>query len=120
MTDSITQAHFKLCKLHTGEKYDVTSLKAERDRIETDLKNSGFFFFGKEYVAFDCDTNQKPKIVNVTIRINQPSDSIFHQQYKINEIYVTTDFGAELSNGGPVKRDTTRINEFYFMTHKRQ
>ena len=119
MTDSITQAHFKLCRLHTGDKYDVTTLKAERDRIETDLKNSGFFFFGKEYVAFDCDTNQKPKIVNVTIHINQPSDSIFHEQYRINEIYVTSDFGAELSTGGPVKRDTTHINEFYFITHKK-
>jgi outer membrane protein assembly factor BamA len=119
MTDSITQAHFKMTKLHKGEKYDVTTLKAERDRIETDLKNAGFFFFSKEYVAFDCDTNETPKVVNTVIHINQPSDSVQHQQYRINDIYITTDFGSELSSGHPVKRDTTLYNEYYFLTHKK-
>jgi outer membrane protein assembly factor BamA len=110
---------FKQCRLHKGDKFDVTTLKAEQDRIVTDLKNSGFFYFSKDYVTFDCDTNTTPKIVNVTVHINQPTDSIQHQQYRINEIYVTSDFGAELAGGGPVKRDTTHINEFYFMTHKK-
>ena len=117
-SDSITQQHFKQTRLHTGDKFDVTTLKAEQDRIVTDLRNSGFFFFSKDYVTFDCDTNIKPLTVNVNIRINQPSDSIPHQQYKINEVYITSDFGAEVSEG-PVHRDTTHINEFYFISHKK-
>lgn len=119
LTDSITLSHFKLCKLRTGDKFDVTTLKAERDRIETDLKNSGFFFFGKEYVSFDLDTNRAPLTIDAVVRINQPSDSVQHQQYKINEIYITSDFGAELATGGPVKRDTIQINEYYFISHKK-
>jgi outer membrane protein assembly factor BamA len=118
LTDSITLQHFKQCRLHKGDRYDVTALKAERDRIETDLKNNGFFYFSRDYVAFDCDTNQTPKIVNTVIRINQPSDSIFHQQYRINEIYITSDFGTELLEG-PIKRDTIHINEYYFISHKK-
>lgn len=117
LTDSITRAHTKQSKLHTGDKLDITVLKAERDRIETDMKNSGFFFFTKDYVAFDLDTNKKSLTVNVNIRINQLSDSLPHQQFKINEIYITSDFGAEL-NDGPIKRDTLHINEFYFISHK--
>lgn len=118
LTDSITARRFALSRLRKGDKFDITTLKAEQDRIVTDLKNNGFFYFSKEYVAFDCDTNTTPKIVNVNIHINQPGDSTQHQQYKINEIYVTSDFGTELQDG-PVKRDTTQINEFYFIAHKK-
>ena len=119
LTDSITLSHFKLCRLRTGDKFDVSTLKAERDRIDFDLKNSGFFFFSKEYVSFDLDTNRKPLTVDAVIRINQISDSVQHQQYWINEIYVTSDFGAELSTGGPVRRDTTHVDEYYFISHKK-
>jgi outer membrane protein insertion porin family len=118
LTDSITQSRFKQTKLHTGDKFDVTTLKAEQDRIVNDLRNIGFFYFSKDYVTFDCDTNIKPQTVNVNIRITQPSDSAPHQQYRINEIYITTDFGAELS-GGLITRDTIDIGEFYFLSHKK-
>ena len=118
LTDSITRQHISQSKLHKGDKLDVTALKAERDRMETDLKNNGFFFFTKDYVTFDLDTSKKSQTVNINIRINQLTDSIPHQQYKLNEIYITSDFGAELSDG-PVKRDTTHINEYYFMSHKK-
>jgi outer membrane protein assembly factor BamA len=118
LTDSITRKHISQSKLHTGDNLDITTLKAERDRMELDLKNAGFFFFSKDYVAFDLDTTKKHLTANINIRINQPSDSVQHQQYKINEIYVTSDFGAELTEG-PVKRDTIRIGEYHFMTHKK-
>jgi outer membrane protein assembly factor BamA len=118
VTDSITAARFKQCRLHTGDKFDVTALKAEQDRIVTDLRNSGFFYFSKEFVSFDCDTNGTPKIVNVSIKINQLTDSLPHQQYRINEIYVTSDFGSELQDAS-VKNDTIHINEFYFISHKK-
>jgi outer membrane protein assembly factor BamA len=118
LTDSITQAHKKQTKFKKGDKFDVSTLKAERERIELDLKNSGYYFFSKEYIAFDLDTNKQPQVVNVRIRINQPTDSIKHEQYRINEIYVTGDFGIELTEG-TVKRDTVKINEFYFANQKK-
>lgn len=118
LTDSLTMLHISQSRLHKGDQFDITNLKAERERIETDLKNKGFFFFSKDYVAFDLDTNSLRLTVNITIRINQPSDSVVHQQYRINDIYITSDFGAELSEG-PIKRDTITQAEFHFMSHKK-
>jgi len=117
-SDTIAQQRFMQCRLHKGDRFDVSTLKAEQDRIVTDLRNSGFYYFSKDYVAFDCDTNVTPKIVNVNIRIIQPSDTLQHQQYRINNIYVTSDVGADLNNV-EVKPDTVHINEFYFMRHKK-
>ena len=118
LTDSLTQQHKGQSRIHPGDKFDITALKAERDRVETDMKNNGFYFFGKEYVAFDLDTSIIPFTVNVTMRINQINDSTPHQQFWINDIYVTTDFGIDLVSG-PVHRDTLTINEFHFINKKK-
>ena len=117
-TDSITQSRMYMSRLHLGDRFDINTLKAERDRIETDLKNFGFYFFSKEYVSFDLDTTHQPQVVNIRIRVNQLNDSVKHEQYYINDIYVTSDFGVELTDG-LVKPDTVTINEFHFLSRKR-
>ena len=117
-TDSMTLSRMYLSRLHPGDRFDISNLKAERDRIETDLKNSGYYFFSKEFVAFDLDTAQRPQVVDIRIRINQPNDSVKHEQYYLNDIYITSDFGVEPTEG-TVKRDTISIGEFHFMNRKR-
>lgn len=116
-TDSITWQRHKESFLVEGKRFDITTLKAERDRIEGDLKNSGFYFFTKDYVSFDLDTSETSGVVNVNIHINQPTDSSVHEQYKINNIYTITDFGTERA-GRIMKRDTIAMPEFYFISRK--
>lgn len=117
VTDSITWQRHRQTLLKTGKRFDITTLKAERERIEGDLKNSGFYFFTKDYVSFDLDTAEMHRVVNINVRINQPSDSAVHEQYRINNIYTTTDFGTERA-GRIVKRDTLAMPEFYFISRK--
>ncbi|MCW3128425.1 MAG: outer membrane protein assembly complex, YaeT protein [Bacteroidetes bacterium] len=119
ITDSLTQLHKNKSVLKKGDKFQITGLKAEQARIETDMKNNGFYFFGKEYVVFELDTSTTQFVVNINIRINQPNDSTPHQQYWINEIYVTTDYGSELIDGA-VKRDTVTINEYHFINKRKK
>ncbi|MGL1442119.1 hypothetical protein ACSTJB_23665, partial [Vibrio parahaemolyticus] len=44
LTDSIAQQRKNFSVLHKGDKFDATMLKVERDRIDNDMKNNGFFF----------------------------------------------------------------------------
>ncbi len=117
LTDTIFNLKKNNCFLKKGERFDVTKMKSERDRIETDLKNNGFYFFTKDYVSFELDSNKAKEIVYVKIRINQPNDSIQHQQYKVNNIYVTTDLGIEQTEV-KLKRDTLVRNENFFISNK--
>lgn len=118
-TDSITWQNHNKSLLTTGSRFDIKNLKAERERIESDLKNSGFFYFTKDYVNYDLDTNGLDHIVNINVYINQNSDSTQHQQYFINKIYTTTDFGTD-AIGTFVKRDTLTIFENNFLYKKQK
>ena len=118
-TDSLVWQNHKKSILIKGSRFDIKNLKAERERIENDLKNSGYFLFNKDYVNFDLDTNDLDHVVNINVFVNQPSDSTQHQQYKINRIYTTTDFGTDPS-GITLKRDTLKVLEYSFIYKKQK
>lgn len=115
--DSLVREKHKATFLRKGERFDIVNLKSERDRIESILRNSGYYFFNREYVTFDLDSVSKKKEVNIKITINQPSDSTEHEQFYINDIYVVTDYSTERLNDS-TKRDTVCQNEYKFIAQK--
>lgn len=107
-------------KLKTGERFDIANLKAERERIESVLRNSGFYYFNREYVTFNLDTTTNPQHVNIKVIINQPSDTSQHKQYRINNFYVVTDFATDLTYD-TLRRDTVITgdsSEFHILAQK--
>jgi outer membrane protein insertion porin family len=117
-TDSIVwQTHAKSV-LKTGLRFDVSKLKAERERIESELQNSGFYFFTKDYVTFDLDTAATNHEVKINVIISQQNDSTQHLQYWMNNIYSITDFGMGDATNKNIKRDTLKKNEFYYIRKK--
>ncbi len=115
--DSIVRERRENTFLHKGEGFDVTNLKNERERIETILRNSGYFTFSREYVAFDLDTISDEKLVNIKIKILPPNDMPEHQQYWLNNIYVITDYSIE-GVGDSAKRDTITSGEYKILYRK--
>ena len=92
-----------------GEIYNVFKLDDERDMISEHLKNNGYFYFTKDYIFMEVDTNFNDKKANINIRIDNVLDpftqkTVNHKQYTINDIYIYPK-GAPLNNG---KADTTQ------------
>lgn len=92
-----------------GEIYNVFKLDDERDMISEHLKNNGYFYFTKDYIFMEVDTNFNDKKANINIRIDNVLDpftqkTVNHKQYTINDIYIYPK-GALLNNG---KADTTQ------------
>lgn len=96
------------------EPFEVSVLKDERERIAKDLQDKGYFYFNREYVTFDLDSNNAKKHVNVGIKINPPSDSTQHEVYYINNIFVQTDYSIEQFKS-TVALDTFAIGEYHFI-----
>lgn len=117
-SEGITRVRSGNTLLKTGERFDVTNLKAERNRIETDLRNSGFYFFNKEYITFDLDTNRDAHTVDVRIKVNQPTDSNEHKPYRINRVIVFTDYEQANPLTSTFHYDTTSLKEFRFVQQK--
>ena len=54
--DSIYKLNRRGSKIAIGEKYSTLNLEEERNRITTDFRNNGLFYFERDFVKFDADT----------------------------------------------------------------
>jgi outer membrane protein assembly factor BamA len=79
-----------------GYIFDVDLLQNERIRLETFLKNEGYFNFSREHVYFDADTTSGKKSVEITLGISlfrtrdETGQIIFtsHKKYLIGDVYI--------------------------------
>lgn len=84
------------CLLKPGTDFDIDQMQSERLRIETFLKNRGYYSFTKEYIQFEADSalgNYKVKLL-LRIRRMQLKDQdgstrfVNHSIYKLGKIKV--------------------------------
>ena len=92
-----------------GEIYNAFNLDDERDLITEHLKNNGYFYFTKDYIFMDVDTNFNDRKANINIRIDNVLDpltqkNLNHKQYTINNIYI---YPKGISPN-KIKSDTTK------------
>ncbi|NRD20840.1 BamA/TamA family outer membrane protein [Winogradskyella eckloniae] len=103
--------------LKTGEQYDSQNYENERERINTLLRNSGFYHFGQDYIRFEIDTidtNHKVqtdlKIANRIIRGNDSVTVTPFKVYKIREVNVFTD--SNFNNRFKAITDTVNYKKY--------
>jgi len=100
-----------------GEQYKTVNLENERDRISTELRNSGIYHFSQDYINFEIDTIGTNKKVNIGVQIQNRAirtpDSTRREPFKIyhvDEVNIITDYTFE--NRGKPFQDSIRYNGF--------
>lgn len=78
--------------------YNVYTFDAERDRITELLKNNGYYYFTRDYIRFELDSNRHDQSMDLTLKINNvrravPGErgrftSSPHKRYFINQVNV--------------------------------
>jgi len=109
-----------------GAPFDVDVLQNERQRIETFLKNRGYYNFTKDYVGFEADTLGDADKVSLTLQIHKYMEtnnkgslvSRFHPQYRVRNVLIhseskhhSVDSTMIASSGS----DTLSIDSLYFI-----
>ena len=96
--DSVYPKFIKSTLLKKGEQFDEQNYENERERINTYLRNTGFYHFGQDYIRFEMDTigtNHKVHtdliIANRTIRGDDSTTTTPFKIYKIKEVNIYTD-----------------------------
>lgn len=115
----------------SGTIFDVGNLELERGRITRMLKQRGYYYFEKENISFEADSNLLSHEINLSVNIlqqplNTQQDSIILQKttnkYKIRNIYyiVNYDYKEVLKNKSAFfeSLDTLKINESSYMLYK--
>ena len=67
--DSLYQSTKENSLTKKGEQYKSKNFEEERERIAKEMRNSGVFHFGQDYITFDLDTVRTNNKVNVELII---------------------------------------------------
>ncbi len=107
--------------IRRDDQYDFDNFQAERERMETNLRNNGFYNFAKEFIYFELDSavgnHQVDIIVGVKgYQITQPDGETViqsHQRYYIDDITVFPELqdGDELTDEARKAYFDTTYNE---------
>lgn len=116
LLDSLYKINKNLTFIKSGRQYDKASFDAERNRITSDFKNNGAYFFQQNYVNFSIDTlssNSKANIVvnieNQSVRIGDSTKIVPFKLYKISKVNIYIDNNAK---GKPEILDSLSYKNF--------
>ncbi|WP_420151200.1 BamA/TamA family outer membrane protein [Spirosoma sp.] len=135
--DSIVRQSFDKSQLHVGDRFDFDNMAGERLRIESLLRDQGYYSFSRQYVrATDVDTIRRGndrrfyqglepgdstrRNVDVAIQIVNPPGLSAHPIYHIGEVEMQINSGTDTPDGtspfvATADRDTVSRNGITYL-----
>ena len=74
--------------LKIGDAYDLDNIKNERVRIDTRLKEKGFFYFNADYLKVQVDSTVAKHEVDLIVKVKNETPDKAKTAYKINKIVI--------------------------------
>ncbi|MEO5776046.1 MAG: BamA/TamA family outer membrane protein [Flavobacterium sp.] len=78
--------------LQVGKAYNLEVIKAERERIDTRLKQRGFYYFNEDYIKVQVDSTVGKYEVDLIVKVKDEAPKIAKTVYKINKIVIYPNF----------------------------
>jgi outer membrane protein insertion porin family len=85
--------------LKVGEKYNLDVIKSERVRIDTRLKEEGFFYFAPEQLVIKVDSTIINHKVDLIVSIKPTTPERAREIYSIRNIYVYPNYFKQTGSG---------------------
>lgn len=105
--DSIRKA-LSGTQIKKGNRFDLASLKFERERIDKNLKRKGYYNFNSDYLIFEADTNQySNRKFDLLLRLKKEIPENAKIPYTINSITVYPN-NKTIGDTIPQKRNTVK------------
>ncbi|WP_431137250.1 BamA/TamA family outer membrane protein [Psychroserpens mesophilus] len=103
VVDSLYHTKFeKHALIKKGQQFDELNYTNERNRLTSELRNSGLYHFGQDYIRFDIDTilpgdkvNTELIIENRAIRSEDSISRVPFKIYKIKDVNIYSDYRFE-------------------------
>jgi outer membrane protein insertion porin family len=108
-------ADFSETLLQKGKPFNLDVIKAERERIDADLKENGFFFFNPDYLIIQVDSNLGSHMVNLYLNIKKEIPIAAEKTYDINSVYIYANYSLKSSASDTAKRDAIKYKNFFLI-----
>ena len=110
--------------LKNGDIYNSFELDKEREIITERMKNSGYFFFSRDNIFYEVDSNFMNHTMNVTMKMKKSESA--YKKYYIHKISIYPDYSILRSHERPIDSVTLiqevgprkRINHLNFYYYK--
>lgn len=83
--------------LKSGDYFSLDVIKNERDRVQTRLKQRGYYYFNPDDIIVEVDTTNKGK-VDLYVKVKPETPDIARKQFYIKKITIYTNYSLEDSS----------------------
>ena len=80
--------------LKENDRYNEALIGQERTRLETLLKNAGYFDFRPQYITLEADTSYEAFTVRLRTLVANPAPGQGHRVYTVRQVRFITDAGV--------------------------
>ncbi|HUH25485.1 MAG TPA: BamA/TamA family outer membrane protein [Flavobacterium sp.] len=78
--------------LKPGNPFQLETIKKERERIDTALKEQGFYYFDPDNIIVQVDSTSNNHKVNLNVKVKHDTPELAKNQYTIDKIYIYSDY----------------------------
>lgn len=102
--------------LHSGMKFDVSTLDKERNRIAKILTDNGYYHFHKDFIVYSADSIGNNRYVDLVLHLikyrqNNNAPETDHPQYKIRNVNFFNADSTDIHLRKRVLQDNTLIEK---------
>ncbi|MFN2261853.1 MAG: BamA/TamA family outer membrane protein [Psychroflexus sp.] len=121
MTDTLAiydemESSLKDTDIKDNSLFSLNQMKSERERIDTYLKERGYYNFNSEFLIFEADTNQYDnQKFDLYLRLKKKIPEKSLVPYVIDEVYIHTNRSISAEE---TSKDTTQYEGYNFIQNK--
>lgn len=113
----IVQAIEETTLLRKNQRYRLSRLKAEQDRIEEVLKNQGMYYFDGRYLLFDADSTVGKRGIDLDLHFEKGIPEKATRVYRVTDINVYPNY--DIGNDSlKTTADTLKINGYTYIDNR--
>lgn len=94
MLSSSISASSESTLLKKGEAFSLDLIRSERERIDLDLRNQGYFYFIPDFLIIAADTNHNNK-VKLSVMVKPDVPEIARKKYMINSFTIFSNYSSD-------------------------
>lgn len=106
--------------LKVGAPFDLDLIKAERARIDSQLKEKGYYYFNPDFLIVQVDSTVGTQQVDLLVKVKPETPDNAKTVYKINDIFIYPSFTINRDTMDLRLEDIENYKDFTIIDKKKQ
>lgn len=98
--------------LKKDKPYSLEVIKEERNRIDTRLKEKGFYYFNADYLKIQVDSTVADHNVDLFVKVKEETPENAKQQFKINKVIVYPNYSINSDTASKTSDSIVKYKDF--------